>query len=454
MHPGALVGTGRKDGLLKFSEILEARVPGPLRSARLYRRSVGAQAIEKVTDMTATRTGWGRVGALTVGIALALAPLSTVSASSADAVRAPLLDSSGIDAIAGSYVVVLDDNATDARVQSVSAAATAAGGTIGFTYRAALKGFSATLPAAALDAVRSAAGVKYVQADGRVQATGRQLNPPSWGLDRIDQRSLPLNQKYTYVSSAGDGVDVFIIDTGIRFSHNDFGGRATSGIDTVDGGTADDCNGHGTHVAGTAGGTAYGVAKRVALVAVRVLDCTGSGSFAGVIAGVDWVTSNHSGPSVANMSLGGGFYAPLNTAVTNSINSGVVYAVAAGNSTDNACNYSPASTPAAITVGATEINDLRASYSNYGTCLDIFAPGSGITSAWWTSDSATNTISGTSMASPHVAGVAALYLGLNPGATPQQVRDKMVNNATNNKVGNPGAGSPNKLLYSKVNRWV
>ena len=270
-----------------------------------------------------------------------------------------------------------------------SSRAAAAGGTVGFTYRAALKGFSATLPAAALDAVRSAAGVKYVQADGRVQATDTQLNPPSWGLDRIDQRSLPLNQKYSYVGSAGAGVDVFIIDTGIRLTHTDFGGRATSGIDTIDGGLATDCNGHGTHVAGTAGGTAYGVAKQVALIAVRVLDCGGSGPFSGVIAGVDWVTSNHSGPSVANMSLGGGFYAPLNTAVTNSINSGVVYAVAAGNSSLNACNYSPASTPKAITVGATEINDNRASYSNYGTCLDIFAPGSGITSAWYTSNTAT-----------------------------------------------------------------
>jgi len=175
-----------------------------------------------------------------------------------------------------------------------SSRAAAAGGTVGFTYRAALKGFSATLPAAALDAVRSAAGVKYVQADGRVQATDTQLNPPSWGLDRIDQRSLPLNQKYSYVGSAGAGVDVFIIDTGIRLTHTDFGGRATSGIDTIDGGLATDCNGHGTHVAGTAGGTAYGVAKQVALIAVRVLDCGGSGPFSGVIAGVDWVTSNHS----------------------------------------------------------------------------------------------------------------------------------------------------------------
>ncbi len=408
---------------------------------------------QRVISMASVRTGWWRAGALAAGMAIALAPLSSAVASGSDAAPAPLLGTHNAEVVAGHYIVVLDDAATDGRVQGVAATATAAGGTVRFTYTHALKGFSAALPAGALAAVRAASGVKYVEADSAVHATARQTPTPSWGLDRVDQRSLPLNSKYSYVNSAGSGVDAFIIDTGIRFSHTDFGGRATSGFDAVDGGSADDCNGHGTHVSGTVGGTKYGIAKSVSLIGVRVLDCSGSGTYAQVIAGVDWVTANHSGPSVANMSLGGGFDQSLNNAVTNSINSGVVYAIAAGNSGANACNYSPASTPLAITVGATSINDARPSFSNYGTCLDIFAPGENITSDWNSSDTATNTISGTSMASPHVAGAAALYLGLNPGATPQQVRDAMVNKATDGKVTNPGTGSPNKLLFSKVNKW-
>ncbi|WP_460793045.1 proprotein convertase P-domain-containing protein, partial [Micromonospora sonneratiae] len=230
----------------------------------------------------------------------------------------------------------------------------------------------------------------------------------------------------------------------------DFGGRAVTGFDSVDGGSADDCNGHGTHVAGTVGGNAYGVAKGATLVGVRVLDCGGSGSYAGVIQGIDWVTGDHDPGelAVANMSLGGGFDQATNDAVTASIADGVTYAIAAGNDySADACGVSPASTPNAITVGATESNDARASYSNIGTCLDIFAPGTGITSAWYTNDTATNTISGTSMATPHVAGAAALVLYASPSYTPQQVRDKLVNDATNGVVTNPGTGSPNKLLY-------
>ena len=241
----------------------------------------------------------------------------------------------------------------------------------------------------------------------------------------------------------------YIIDTGIRSTHSDFGGRATSGYDAIDGGSADDCNGHGTHVAGTVGGTTYGVAKGVSLVAVRVLDCGGSGTTSGVIAGVNWVTSNHGAgqPAVANMSLGGGASSALDTAVSNSIADGVTYALAAGNSNANACNSSPARTPNAITVGATTSSDARASFSNYGTCVDIFAPGSSITSAWYTSNTATNTISGTSMASPHVAGAAAVYLEANPSATPAQVASALIAAATTGKVTSPGTGSPNRLLY-------
>ena len=348
---------------------------------------------------------------------------------------------------------MLEDGATDAGIQGVQAAAEAAGGTVRVTYSHALRGFSAALPAGALAAVRAADGVKYVEADAAVHVAKKQPNPPSWGLDRVDQRDLPLNNSYGYVKKAGKGVDVYIIDTGMRFTHDDFGNRASSGFDAVDGGSADDCNGHGTHVAGTAGGKTFGVAKKAKLIAVRVLDCGGGGTWEGVISGVDWVTANHDGPSVANMSIQGGKTQAVNDAITNSINSGVVYAVAAANFSDDACQYSPASTPLAITVGATTISDARASFSNYGTCLDLFAPGENITSAWIGSDSATNTISGTSMASPHVAGVAALYLGMNPGATTTQVRDAIVNNATNGKVTNPGTGSPNKLLYSKVNQF-
>ncbi len=404
--------------------------------------------------MRAARTGWWRAGAFAVWIALAAAPLTAANASeSPHATPAPLLGVNNPDRIAGHYIVVLGDGASDARIQSATATATAAGGTIRFTYHAALKGFSASLPPAALDAVRSAYGVKYVEADARVHLAGKQIKPPSWGLDRVDQRKLPLNTRYKYVNSAGKGVDAYIIDTGMRFTHTDFGGRATSGFDAVDGGSADDCNGHGTHVSGTIGGKTYGIAKKVSLVAVRVLDCGGSGTWEGVIAGVDWVTANHSGPSVANMSIQGGKEQSVNDAITNSINSGVVYAVAAANFSDDACLYSPASTPLAITVGATTIADARASFSNYGTCLDVFAPGENITSDWNTSDTAINTISGTSMASPHVAGVAALYLGKHPSATTTEVRDAIVDNATNNVVTNPGAGSPNKLLFSKVNAY-
>jgi subtilisin family serine protease len=265
-------------------------------------------------------------------------------------------------------------------------------------------------------------------------------------LDRIDQRSLPLNGQYNYTYT-GSGVTAYIIDTGILFSHNDFGGRASKGYDAF-GGNGVDCNGHGTHVAGTVGGATYGVAKRVTLKAVRVLNCSGSGSTSGVIAGVNWVSNNHTASSVANMSLGGSVSTSLDSAVSNSIAHGVVYAIAAGNSNANACNYSPARVSSAITVGATTSSDARASYSNYGSCLDIFAPGSSIKSDWYTSNTATNTISGTSMATPHVTGVAALYLQQHPGSSPTTVRNAMRTYGTLNKVTGAGSGSPNVLLYT------
>ncbi|HEV8455199.1 MAG TPA: S8 family peptidase, partial [Gemmatimonadales bacterium] len=273
----------------------------------------------------------------------------------------------------------------------------------------------------------------------------------TWGLDRIDQPARPLSGTYSY-NNTGAGVTAYIIDTGIRFGHNEFGGRATSGFDAVDGGTADDCNGHGTHVAGTVGGSVYGVAKAVSLVGVRVLNCSGSGTWSGVIAGMDWVTANHSGPTVANMSLGGGANSSVDQAVRNMIASGVATAIAAGNGNpggraQDACKYSPARVTEAMTIGATSSSDAKASWSNYGNCVDWFAPGVGITSAWATSNTATNTISGTSMATPHTAGVVALYLQSHLSATPSQVRDALSANTTKNVVTSSKTVN-NDLLFS------
>ncbi|MFI6257387.1 S8 family peptidase [Micromonospora zamorensis] len=354
----------------------------------------------------------------------------------------------GATAVPDSYIVVLKDSAVarDRVGDTAKRLSGRHGGTVARTYGAALRGFEVKVSASAAARIAADPAVAYVEQNHTVSISGTQANPPSWGLDRIDQRNLPLDRSYTYPNTASN-VHAYIIDTGIKFSHNDFGGRATSGYDAVDGGSADDCNGHGTHVAGTVGGSSYGVAKAVQLVGVRVLNCSGSGTNAGVIGGVDWVTANAIKPAVANMSLGGGANTSLDNAVRNSIASGVTYGLAAGNDSGaNACNTSPARTTEAITVGSTTNTDARSSFSNIGTCLDIFAPGSSITSAWYTSNTATNTISGTSMATPHVVGAAALVASANPGWTPAQVRNQLVANATPNVVSNPGSGSPNLLL--------
>ncbi|MEY9990178.1 subtilisin family serine protease [Streptomyces sp. V4I8] len=320
------------------------------------------------------------------------------------------------------------------------------GGAVKRTFTKALNGYTATLSATEAKRLAADPAVASVEQNQRVHMDATQSSAP-WGLDRIDQTSLPLSGTYTYPDTAGSGVTVYVIDTGVRITHQQISGRASYGYDAVDGDTtASDGNGHGTHVATTIAGTTYGVAKKANIVAVRVLDNAGSGTTAGVVAGIDWVTNNHSGPSVANMSLGGGASTALDTAVRNSIASGVTYAIAAGNSSANASSYSPARVTEAITVGATTSSDARASYSNYGSVLDIFAPGSSITAGWYTSDTATNTISGTSMATPHVAGAAAVYLAGHTSATPAAVASALTGGATTNAVTSPGTGSPNRLL--------
>jgi subtilisin family serine protease len=390
-----------------------------------------------------------RTAATTVVAAAAL--VGGFTALPAQAAPAPaegkVLAAGSPTAVKDSYIVTLKKAAG---LKSASSAGKSLikeyGGTVRKTFSTALNGYTATLSAAEARRLAADPAVAAVEQNQTVHVDATQSSAP-WGLDRIDQAALPLSGTYTYPDTAGAGVTAYVIDTGVRITHSQISGRASNGYDAVDGDTtAQDGNGHGTHVATTIAGSTYGVAKAAKIVAVRVLDNAGSGTTAGVIAGIDWVTANHSGPSVANMSLGGGASTSLDTAVSNSIASGVTYAIAAGNSSANASSYSPARVAAAITVGATTSTDARASYSNYGSVLDIFAPGSSITAGWNTSDTATNTISGTSMATPHVAGAAAVYLAGHTSATPAQVATALTGGATTGVVTSPGSGSPNRLL--------
>lgn len=423
-----------------------------------------------------------RAATLLVTAATLLAGSAATAAASPP--QGVILSAGGATAIANSYLVTLraetvntamGGGGVEARRAAVTGIArdlaTRYGARVERTYAHALYGFEVVLPERAARRLAADAAVAQVEQNHRVSlaaqvevspstqveqhrpdsvvAQGVQVNPPSWGLDRIDQRYLPLDQRYVYPNTAPK-VHAYVIDTGIRSTHVDFGGRVLPGVDFVDGGPADDCNGHGTFLAGVIGGRAHGVAKEVQLVPVRTLDCNGSGSYGQVIAGVDWVTANAKRPAVVEMGLGGTANSTLDHAITYSISTGITYVVSAGSSNGNACNYSPARVSDALTVGSTTQTDARHSASNYGTCLDIFAPGINITSTWNTNDTATITISGTAPASAHVAGCAAVVAQAHPEWSAYQIAAHIKTVATAGVVTDPGAGSPNRLLYCVV----
>ncbi|MFE2523253.1 S8 family serine peptidase [Streptomyces sp. NPDC059382] len=388
------------------------------------------------------------VAALALGAVCAL-PAS--AATSSAQVQGVIENAGTAGTVPGSYIVTLQDSAARSTTAAGKAVATRYGARIDRTYSAALNGYSAQLSEAQARKLAADPAVKSVVQNSVVTLDGAattQPDPPSWGLDRIDQRTLPLDQSYSHPGQAGEGVTAYIIDTGVRISHSDFGSRGSDGFDAIDNdNTAQDGNGHGTHVAGIVAGSTYGVAKKAGIVGVRVLDDSGSGTVAQVVAGIDWVTAHAVKPAVANMSLGGRANSALDTAVRNSIASGITYAVAAGNEYTDAGTRSPARVAEALTVGATDRSDVKAPYSNYGSSLDLFAPGASIVSAWNDDDHASKEISGTSMAAPHVAGAAALHLSQHPAGSPAEVAASLATAATRDVVTDSGPGSPNLLLY-------
>src|SRR4051794_16038345 len=373
------------------------------------------------------------------GTALALAACSDQNPTAVQQRSpAPVLAARGVG-IDGAYIVVVKEGADPRSVAAV------AGVEPRYVYAAALHGFAGTLNAGQLNALQHNPNVDYIEQDG-VATISTTQSGATWGLDRIDQHNLPLNGTYTYTTTAS-AVRAYIIDTGIQANHPQFGTRASAVYDYA-GGSGADCNGHGTHVAGTIGSSTYGIAKGVMLRGVRVLDCSGSGSYSAIIAGIDWVRVNGIHPAVANMSLGGGLNSSLNTAATNLANSGIFLAVAAGNENQNACNVSPASAAGVFTTAASTSSDAKASYSNWGSCVEGYAPGSSITSTWI--NSGTNTISGTSMASPHVAGVAALYKGAFGDAASSTIVSWIINTSTAGVISGNPTGTPNRLLYKST----
>ncbi|MDX3373191.1 S8 family peptidase [Streptomyces sp. ME02-6991-2A] len=375
----------------------------------------------------------------------AAAGVTLFGTSFAGASPAPMGTVYGADAetaVSGSYIVMLGEKADKSKL------AKEYGGKLQRNYSSSINGFSAS-GLSETEAKRLAAdpSVAKVVQNKKFTINATQENPPSWGLDRVDQTETAGDNAYTYPDTAGEGVTAYVIDTGVRVTHEDFEGRATSGFDAVDNDDdADDGNGHGTHVAGTIAGAAHGVAKKAKIVAVRVLDDNGSGTTEQVIAGIDWVAANASGPSVANMSLGGGADPALDEAVQKAIAAGITFGVAAGNESSDAGQGSPSRVPEAITVASSTEGDEQSSFSNFGPVVDIYAPGSDITSTWNDSDTGTNTISGTSMATPHVVGAAAVYLAGNPDATPEAVATALTEGATPDAISNATEGTANKLL--------